>query len=139
MEQRKRLQQVILDRIHARKAPRGFRRYCRLARFVSDQELEREVADLAEPSGSILARHAQWVLHRSGQVENSSECSLISKDLVEHPCRRGASPAGPLDDIGCWDWKRKIYLLNKIGTTQRYSIDYLLVWNHVPWLCLLHT
>jgi hypothetical protein len=68
-EQRKRLQQVILARIQEPKTPLGFRRYCRLARFVSDDGFERHVADLVEPSGSVRARHAQWVLAqiRSGR------------------------------------------------------------------------
>ena len=62
VEQRKRLQQVILARIHELKTPREFRRYCRLASFVSDENFERQVAGLAEQSGSVRARHAQWVL-----------------------------------------------------------------------------
>jgi hypothetical protein len=68
-EERKRLQQVILARIQEPKTPREFRRYCRLARFVSDDGFERHVADLVEPSGSVRARHAQWVLAqiRSGR------------------------------------------------------------------------
>jgi hypothetical protein len=36
---------------------------------VSDHDFERQVAGLAEPSGSVRARHAEWVLAhiRSGR------------------------------------------------------------------------
>lgn len=61
-DQRKRLRQVILARIHARETPREFRWYCRLARFVSDREFERQIAVLAEQPRTIRGQHACWVL-----------------------------------------------------------------------------
>ena len=59
--QKRRLQQVILQRIRDPKTRREFRRYCRLAPFVTGPEFENEIAKLAGPSGAKPKR-AQWVL-----------------------------------------------------------------------------
>ncbi len=75
-DQRKRLQEVILDQVRGRHTSREFRWYCRLARFVSDVDFERQVADLAGPSGSIPKR-AQWVLD---QLKAAQRSMLIAVD-----------------------------------------------------------
>jgi len=61
-DHRKRLQQVILARIESEETPREFRWYCRLARYVSDADFERQVASLAAAPGQLRRRHAGWVL-----------------------------------------------------------------------------
>jgi hypothetical protein len=61
-DHRKRLQQVILARIESKETPREFRSYCRLARYVSDADFERQVASLARAPGQVRQRHAGWVL-----------------------------------------------------------------------------
>jgi hypothetical protein len=61
-DHRKRLQQVILARIESEETPREFRWYCRLARYVSDADFERQVASFARAPGQLRQRHAGWVL-----------------------------------------------------------------------------
>ena len=65
-DQKRRLQQVILERICDSKTRREFRRYCRLAPFITDAEFEREITKLAGPSGAKPER-AQWVLEHLRQ------------------------------------------------------------------------
>jgi hypothetical protein len=63
-DQKKRLQRVILARIHE-KTRREFRWYCRLARSVTDAEFERQIAELAAESiPELVSRQARWVLDR---------------------------------------------------------------------------
>jgi len=65
-DQKSRLQQVILARIRDPKTRREFRRYCRLAPFVTDSEFEKSISELAGPSGAKPKR-AQWVLEHLKQ------------------------------------------------------------------------
>ena len=65
-EQKHRLQHVILQRVRDSKTRREFRRYCRLAPFITDAEFEKEVTTLAGPSGEKPKR-AQWVLEHLRQ------------------------------------------------------------------------
>jgi hypothetical protein len=65
-DRKRRLQQVILARIRDPKTRREFRRYCRLAPFVSGSEFETEIAKLAGPSGTKPKR-ALWVLEHLKQ------------------------------------------------------------------------
>ncbi len=65
-DQNLRLQQVILARARDEKTRREFRRYCRLAPFISDPEFESQVAKLAGLSGTKPKR-AQWVLEHIRQ------------------------------------------------------------------------
>jgi hypothetical protein len=60
-DQKRRLQQVILARVRDPTTRREFRRYCRLAPFISNPEFEQELARLAGPSGTKPKR-ALWVL-----------------------------------------------------------------------------
>ena len=60
-DQKKRLPEVILARIHDRHR-REFRAYCRLARAVTDAALQVQVAEMAGPSRGTVPRHAEWVL-----------------------------------------------------------------------------
>jgi hypothetical protein len=57
---------VILARVRDPKTRREFRRYCRLAPFVSDAEFEEEIRRLSGPSGAKPKR-AQWVLEHLRQ------------------------------------------------------------------------
>jgi hypothetical protein len=65
-DQKSRLQQVILQRIRDAKNRREFRRYCLLAPFITDIEFEKEITNLAGPSGTKPKR-AQWVLEHLKQ------------------------------------------------------------------------
>jgi hypothetical protein len=65
-DQKRRLQQVILARIRDPKTRREFRRYCRLAPFITEIEFEKEITRLAGPSGAKPKR-AQWVLEHLRQ------------------------------------------------------------------------
>lgn len=65
-DQKCRLRQVILARVRDPKAGREFRRYCRLAPFVTDPAFEQEIAKLAGPSGAKPKR-AQWVIEHLRQ------------------------------------------------------------------------
>ncbi len=60
------LQQVIVARIRDPKNRREFRRYCRLAPFVTDVDFEKEISRLAGPSGTKPKR-ALWVLEHIRQ------------------------------------------------------------------------
>ena len=60
-DQKKRLQEVIFAGIRDRDR-REFRAYCRLARAVTDPEFQKQVTEMAGPSGGTVPRHAQWVL-----------------------------------------------------------------------------
>ncbi len=73
--QKRRLREVILQRIRDTRTRREFRRYCRLAPKVSDPDFEAEVAALVGPSG-VKPKHAQWVLDRIKQsrAENARQC-----------------------------------------------------------------
>ncbi len=64
--QKRRLQQLILARIMEPRVKREFRRYCRLAPFVTDPLFEEQIAVLAKSSGVEL-KHAQWVLEHLKQ------------------------------------------------------------------------
>jgi hypothetical protein len=65
-DQKRRLQQVILARVRDPRARREFRRYCRLAPFITDPEFEKEIAKVAGPTGTKPKR-AQWVLEHLRQ------------------------------------------------------------------------
>jgi hypothetical protein len=67
-DQKRRLQQVILMRVRDPRTRREFRRYCRLAPFVTDPQFEEEIAKLAGPTG-IKPKHAKWVLEHIRQAE----------------------------------------------------------------------
>lgn len=61
-DQKKRLQKVILARVYE-KTRREFRWYCRLAKYVADVEVERQLVELTTEAGSaLISRQAQWVL-----------------------------------------------------------------------------
>ena len=62
MDQRMRLQKVIVARIQSPNTPREFRWYCRLAPYVSDSNFETYVATFAGQSDSIQSWHARWVV-----------------------------------------------------------------------------
>ena len=59
-EQKKQLQQVVLQQIRGRDS-REFRAYCRLAKAVADEEFYKETSELAARSVGAVARRAQWV------------------------------------------------------------------------------
>jgi len=65
-DQKMHLQQVIVARIRDPKNRREFRRYCRLAPFVTDVDFEKEISRLAGPSGTKPKR-ALWVLEHIRQ------------------------------------------------------------------------
>ena len=66
LDQKRRLQQLILARVRDPRARREFRRYCRLAPFITDPEFEKEIVRVAGPSGTKPKR-AQWVLEHLRQ------------------------------------------------------------------------
>ena len=63
MDQKHRLQQVILARIRDPKTKREFRRYCQLAPYVNDPAFQQEIQKLSGRTGT-KPQHAQWVLDR---------------------------------------------------------------------------
>jgi hypothetical protein len=65
--QKRRLKQVILARVRDPKTRREFRRYCRLAAFVTDDLFEEEIAKLTGLSG-VKSKHAQWTLEHLRQA-----------------------------------------------------------------------
>jgi len=73
-DQKKRLQQVVLARIRGRDI-REFRAYCRLARAVTNPEFQKQVAQMAGPSGGTVPRHAQWVLNFLKSAQSSDDPS----------------------------------------------------------------
>ena len=60
-DQEARLRQVVLDRIQGEDR-REFRRYCRLAAHLCNDELRSKVAALAKSRDRRIRRHANWVL-----------------------------------------------------------------------------
>jgi hypothetical protein len=70
-DKKDRLRQLILARVRDSKTRREFRRYCRLAPFVTDPFFEEQIAQLAGPSG-VKPKHARWVLEHLRQASRKS-------------------------------------------------------------------
>jgi hypothetical protein len=62
-DQKLRLQKVIIDRIYGEDR-REFKNYCRIARFITDQNFEQSLTELTSSTVEHVSRHARWVLHQ---------------------------------------------------------------------------